>query len=144
MPATPTPPPPPSEEEEEEEEEFIRIHDTVEGPRAPAVKLTARHCSLTRVTMYDSEVPLCEPESFSGIFPEICMWPELFTAGPSRWPCILIFFPLTFKALLSLVDPGALETQMPYRGIVGGSEQKSCATWRRQRILTTKLSVQKC
>ena len=75
---------------------------------------------------------------------EICMWPELFTAGPSRWPCILIFFPLTFKALLSLVDPGALETQMPYRGIVGGSEQKSCATWRRQRILTTKLSVQKC
>ena len=42
--------------------------DTVEGPRAPAVKLTARHCSLTRVTMYDSEVPRCEPESFSGIF----------------------------------------------------------------------------
>ena len=35
-------------EEEEEEELFVFI-DTVEGPRAPAVKLTARHSSLTRV-----------------------------------------------------------------------------------------------
>ena len=42
------------EEEEEEEEEFqsysySMARDTIEGPRAPAVKLTARHSSLTRV-----------------------------------------------------------------------------------------------
>ena len=39
-------------EEEEEEEEFVFslfvYMDTVEGPRAPAVKLTAHHSSLTR------------------------------------------------------------------------------------------------
>jgi len=37
------------EEEEEEEEGFFVFMDTVEGPRAPAAKLTARHSSLTRV-----------------------------------------------------------------------------------------------
>ena len=43
------------EEEEEEEEEreerksLFVFMDTVEGPRAPAVKLTARHFSLTRL-----------------------------------------------------------------------------------------------
>jgi len=39
----------PSEEEEEEEEGLFVFMDTVEGPRAPAAKLTARHSSLTRV-----------------------------------------------------------------------------------------------
>ncbi len=37
------------EEEEEEEEDLFVFMDTVEGPRAPAAKLTARHSSLTRV-----------------------------------------------------------------------------------------------
>ena len=36
-------------EEEEEEEDLFVFMDTVEGPRAPAAKLTARHSSLTRV-----------------------------------------------------------------------------------------------
>jgi len=35
--------------EEEEEEVYSYSSDAVEGPRAPAVKLTARHSSLTRV-----------------------------------------------------------------------------------------------
>ena len=37
------------EEEEEERRSLFVFIDTVEGPRAPAVKLTAHHSSLTRV-----------------------------------------------------------------------------------------------
>lgn len=38
-------------EEEEEEGVYSYSSDTVEGPRAPAVTLTTRHSSLTRVVM---------------------------------------------------------------------------------------------
>ena len=38
-------------EEEEEEEDLFVFNDTIEGPRAPAVKPGARHSSLTRVSV---------------------------------------------------------------------------------------------
>ena len=48
--------------------------DTIEGPRAPAVKLTAHHSSLTRVRAAPAAAPGARPEQLSFKLKASCGW----------------------------------------------------------------------